>query len=160
MMYMSSQCTNDGAYTLTVTFRPGTDLNLAQVLVQNRVNLASPVLPDLVRRRGVAVKKKSSSILMIINLHSPDGTPDNLYLSNYATSQLRDELSGRPGGGDIPYLGKRDYSMRLWLDREKMAGRNISAGDIIKTVEQQNAKVAAGKIGQPPVGKGQVFQYT
>src|SRR5215207_4435975 len=93
MMYMSSQCANDGTYTLTITFKNGTDLNLAQVLVQNRVALSLPILPDLVKRRGVTVKKKSPSILMIVNLYSPDGSRDNLYLSNYATIQLRDELS-------------------------------------------------------------------
>src|SRR4026209_1199246 len=91
MMYMSSQCTNDGTYTLTVTFRSGTDLNLAQVLVQNRVSLAQPILPDLVKRRAATVKKKSPSVLMIVNLYSPNHSRDNLYLSNYATIQLRDE---------------------------------------------------------------------
>jgi multidrug efflux pump subunit AcrB len=160
MMYMSSQSTNDGNYTLTVTFRPGTNLNLAQVLVQNRVSLAQPILPDLVKRRGVTVKKKSPSILMIINLFSPDNSRDNLYLSNYATIQLRDELSRLPGVGDITYMGQRDYSMRLWLDPQKMAVRNLSAGDVIRAVEQQNAQVAAGQIGQPPVPTGQIFQYT
>src|SRR5580765_120526 len=119
MMYMSSQCTNDGSYVLTVTFEPGTDLNLAQVLVQNRMNLAQPVLPDLVKRRGVTVKKKSPSVLMIVNLFSPDESRDNLYLSNYATIQLRDELARLNGVGDITYLGQRDYSMRLWLDPAK-----------------------------------------
>ncbi len=97
MMYMSSQCTNDGNYTLTVTFKHGVDLNMAQVLVQNRVSLAEPILPDLVKRRGVAVKKKSPSILMIVNLFSPDNSRDNLYLSNYATIQLRDELAPADG---------------------------------------------------------------
>src|SRR5947209_10451125 len=97
MMYMSSQCTNDGTYTLTVTFKPGVDLNMAQVLVQNRESLAEPILPDLVKRRGVSVKKKSPSILMIINLYSPSGSRDNLYLSNYATIQLRDELARLEG---------------------------------------------------------------
>src|SRR6185503_2557224 len=121
MLYMSSQCTNDGNYALTVTFRPGTDLNLAQVLVQNRVALAQPILPDLVKRRGVTVKKKSPSTLMIINLYSPDETRDNLYLSNYATIQLRDELSRLSGVGDVTYLGQRDYSMRVWLDPDRMA---------------------------------------
>src|SRR5215475_2802811 len=116
MMYMSSQCTNDGTYTLTVTFQNGTDLNIAQVLVQNRVALAQPVLPDLVKRRGVAVKKKSPSVLMIINLYSPDDSRDNLYLSNYATIQIKDELSRINGVGDISYMGQRDYSMRVWLD--------------------------------------------
>src|SRR5438105_3896459 len=120
MMYMSSQCTNDGTYTLTVTFYPGTDLNQAQILVQNRATLAQPILPDLVRRRGVTVKKKSPSVLMIVNLFSPDETRDNLYLSNYATIQLRDELARLNGVGDITYLGQRHYSMRLWLDPEKM----------------------------------------
>src|SRR3954469_20536657 len=151
MMYMSSQCTNDGMYTLTVTFRIGVDLNMAQVLVQNRVSLAQPVLPDLVKRRGIQVKKKSPSILMIVNLFSPDNSRDALYLSNYATIQLRDELSRLPGVGDITYLGQRDYSMRLWLDPERMAARNISATDVLAAVEQQNVQVAAGQIGQPPV---------
>ena len=160
MMYMTSRSTNDGGYTLTVTFKPGTDLNIAQVLVQNRVNLAQPVLPDLVKRRGVLVKKKSPTVLMIINLFSPDVSRDNLYLSNYATIQLRDELSRVTGVGDITYLGQRDYSMRLWLDPEKMTVRGLSASDVVHAIEQQNAQVAAGQIGQPPVPNGQSFQYT
>jgi len=160
MMYMSSQCTNDGTYTLTITFRLGVDLNMAQVLVQNRVSLSEPILPDLVKRRGVTVKKKSPSILMIVNLFSPDDTRDNLYLSNYATIQLRDELARLPGVGDITYLGQRDYSMRVWLDPEKMSFRNLTASDVTRAIEQQNAQVAAGQIGQPPVPSGQVFQYT
>jgi multidrug efflux pump subunit AcrB len=160
MLYMSSQCTNDGNYTLTITFKVGTDLNIAQVLVQNRVTLAQPVLPDLVKRRGVTVKKKSPSTLMIVNLYSPDGTRDSLYLSNYATIQLRDELARLPGIGDITYLGQRDYSMRLWLDPQKMASRSIAASDVVRAIEQQNIQVAAGQIGQPPVKSGQVFQYT
>ncbi len=160
MLYMSSQCTNDGAYTLTVTFNLGVDLNMAQVLVQNRVAMALPVLPDLVTRKGVAVKKKSPNVLMIVNLSSPDGSRDNLYLSNYATIQLRDELARLPGVGDITYLGQRDYSMRLWLDPGKMAKLNLSPSDVVATIQQQNAQVAAGQIGQPPVPSGQVFQYT
>lgn len=160
MLYMSSQCTNDGSYTLTVTFKLGTDLNMAQVLVQNRVAMAQPILPNLVTRKGVMVKKKSPSVLMIVNLYSPTGSRDNLYLSNYATIQLRDELARLPGVGDITYLGQRDYSMRLWLDPEKMAGRNLSSSDVVAAIQQQNAQVAAGQIGQPPVPSGQVFQYT
>src|SRR5262249_31608493 len=116
MLYMYSQCTNDGSYTLTITFKPGIDLNMAQVLVQNRVALAEPVLPELVKRKGVAVKKKSASTLMIVNLFSPDQTRGNLYLSNFATIQVRDELARVEGVGDITYLGQRDYSMRVWLD--------------------------------------------
>ncbi|NBO92686.1 MAG: transporter, partial [Planctomycetia bacterium] len=131
MLYMSSQSTNDGTYTLTITFKNGTNLNLAQVLVQNRVALAQPILPDLVKRRGVTVKKKSPSILMIVNLYSPDFSRDNLYLSNYATIQLRDELSRLNGVGDITYLGQRDYSMRVWLDPERMAIRGLTAADVL-----------------------------
>ncbi|VTT96915.1 cation multidrug efflux pump : Transporter, hydrophobe/amphiphile efflux-1 (HAE1) family OS=Planctomyces limnophilus (strain ATCC 43296 / DSM 3776 / IFAM 1008 / 290) GN=Plim_2295 PE=4 SV=1: ACR_tran: ACR_tran [Gemmataceae bacterium] len=169
MMYMSSTCANDGTYTLTVTFRPGIDLNIAQVLVQNRVNLAEPVLPDLVKRRGVTVKKKSPSQLMIINLYAtgPEAESDDpatrskvlLYLSNYATIQLRDELARLGGVGDITYLGQRDYSMRVWLDPEKLAAKGLAAADVTHAIEQQNAQVAAGQIGQPPAPSKQAFQY-
>src|SRR5471030_2920324 len=160
MLYMSSQCANDGTYILTVTFNNGVDLNMAQVMVQNRVALAQPILPDLVQRRGVTVKKKSTSVLMIVNLFSPGGSRDSLYLSNYATIQLKDELARLPGVGDITYLGQRDYSMRVWLNPQQMSSRGLSASDILKAVEQQNVQVAAGQIGQPPVPNGQVFQYT
>ncbi len=160
MLYMSSQCTNDGTYTLTITFQNGVDLNIAQVLVQNRVSLAQPILPDLVKRRGVTVKKKSSSVLMIVNLFSPHQTCNNLYLSNLATIQLKDELSRLSGVGDITYLGQRDYSMRIWLDPEKMASRNLTTTDVVSAIEQQNTQVAAGQIGQPPIDSGQVFQLT
>lgn len=160
MLYMSSQCSNDGTYTLTVTFKPGTDLNLAQVLVQNRVSLGTPVLPDIVKRRGVTVKKKSPSVLMIVNLYSPDASRSSLYLSNYATIQLRDELARVNGVGDIAFLGQRDYSIRLWLDPQKMGAKNLSAGDVVRAVEQQNAQVAAGQVGQPPAPSGQAFQYS
>src|SRR5271165_5833336 len=168
MMYMSSQCTNDGNYTLTVTFKPGVDLNIAQVLVQNRESLAEPVLPPIVTRRGVTVKKKSPSQLMIINLKNTGPPPATekerqqllLDLSNYATLQLRDELARLPGVGDITYLGQRDYSMRIWLDPSKMSSRNLSASDVIAAIQQQNIQVAAGQIGQPPVPRGLEFQYT
>jgi multidrug efflux pump subunit AcrB len=159
MMYMSSQCTNDGKYTLTVTFEPGTDLNISQVLVQNRESLAEPILPDLVKRRGISVKKKSSNVLMIINLVSRDGSRKSLELSNYATIQIRDELSRLPGVGDITYLGQRDYSMRVWLDPQKLATYNLNAQDVIAAVQAQNIQVAAGQIGQPPTPTGQVSQY-
>src|SRR6516165_3559216 len=160
MMYMSSQCTNDGNYTLTVTFQPGSDLNIAQVLVQNRESLAEPILPDLVKRRGISVKKKSPNVLMIINLFATDEHRTNLELSNYATIQIRDELSRLPGVGDITYLGQRDYSMRLWLDPQKLATYNLIPQDVINAVQAQNIQVAAGQIGQPPTPRGQVFQYT
>src|SRR5206468_8936612 len=140
MMYMSSQCTNDGSYSLTITFQHGVDLNIAQVLVQNRVALAQPILPDLVKRRGVMVKKKSPSVLMIVNLFSPDKSRDNLYLSNYATIQLRDEIARLDGVGDITYMGQRDYSMRLWLDPKRMASRNLTTSDVVRAIEQQNTQ--------------------
>jgi multidrug efflux pump len=165
MLYMSSQCCNDGTYILTVTFKPGTDLNVAQVLVQNRVNLAQPVLPPLVQRRGILVKKKSPAILMIVNLYSPTTLPrerrkNDIDLSNYATIQLRDQLARLEGVGDITFLGQRDYSMRLWLDPEKMTSRKLSATDVINAVTRQNAQIAAGQIGQPPAPPGQAFQFT
>jgi len=160
MMYMSSQCTNDGTYTLTVTFKHGVDLNMAQVLVQNRESLAEPILPELVKRRGVAVKKKSPSILMIVNVFSPDNTRDNLYLSNYATIQLRDVLARLDGVGDITYIGQRNYSMRIWLDPQKMTFRSLTSSDVVSAISQQNIQVAAGQLGQPPVEMGQAFQFT
>src|SRR6516164_4102059 len=138
MLYMSSQCTNDGMYTLTITFKIGVDLNMAQVLVQNREALAEPILPDLVKRRGVMVKKKSPSILMIVNLFSPDKSRDNLWLSNFATIQIRDELARLDGVGDITYMGQRNYSMRVWLDPQKMAFRNLTSSDVVQTIQQQN----------------------
>jgi multidrug efflux pump subunit AcrB len=159
MMYMSSQSTNDGSYTLTVTFEPGTDLNIAQVLVQNRESLAEPILPDLVKRRGISVKKKSPNVLMIVNLFSKDQSRTSLELSNYATIQIRDELSRLAGVGDITYLGQRDYSMRLWLDPQKLSTYNLNAQDVIASVQAQNIQVAAGQIGQPPTPPGQISQY-
>jgi multidrug efflux pump len=160
MLYMSSQCTNDGAYALTITFELGTDLNMAQVLVQNRVALAMPQLPSQVQVQGVSTKKKSPAILLVVNLISPDGRYDDLYLSNYATIQIKDELLRLPGVGDITYLGQRDYSMRVWLNPEKMAARNLTTMDIVNAVKAQNVQVAAGQIGQQPVPGGQQFQYT
>jgi multidrug efflux pump len=160
MLYMSSQCTNDGSYTLTVTFELGTDLNIAQVLVQNRVALAMAQLPEQVQLQGVNTNKQSPSILLAVNLISPDGQYDNLYLSNYATIQIKDELLRLNGVGNINYLGERDYSMRVWLDPNKMADRNITTEDVISAVKNQNVQVAAGTIGQDPVPKGQQFQFT
>src|SRR3989449_9299230 len=158
MMYMSSQCTNDGNYSLTVTFKPGTDLNIAQVLVQNRESLAEPVLPELVKRRGISVKKKSPNVLMIVNLFSTEESRKSLELSNYATIQIRDELSRVPGVGDVTYLGQRDYSMRLWLDPQKLATYNLNPQDVIQAGQAQNIQVAAGQIGQPPTPAGQTSQ--
>jgi multidrug efflux pump len=159
MLYMSSQCTNDGGYNLTVTFEVGTDLDMAQVLVQNRVNLALPSLPEEVKQTGVSVKKKSPSILLVVNLVSPDDTYNQLYLSNYATIRLRDELAQVSGVGDVTFLGQLDYSMRVWLDPARMAARQIVASDVVGALREQNVQVAAGSLGRPPVPPGQAFQY-
>jgi len=160
MLYMSSQCTNDGAYNLTVTFKLGTDLDMAQVLVQNRVSMALPTLPDVVKQTGVTTKKKSPNIMLVVNLFSPDGRYDQLYLSNYATIQVKDELARLEGVGDVTFLGQQDYSMRVWLDPEKLASRNLTSGDVVGALREQNVQVAAGQIGQPPAPRGQDFQYT
>jgi len=160
MLYMSSTCTNDGAYNLTVTFKLGTNLDMAQVLVQNRVSIAMPTLPDVVKQTGVITKKKSPNIMLVVNLVSPDGRYDQLYLSNYATIQIRDELARIDGVGDVAFLGQQDYSMRIWLDPEKLAARSLTTTDVISAVKEQNVQVAAGQIGQPPVPAGQDFQYT
>ncbi len=160
MMYMSSQCTNDGSYTLTVTFNLGVDLNMAQVLVQNRVALAMSQLPEQVQLQGVNTNKQSPSILLAVNLYSPTGQYDALYLSNYATIYIKDDLLKIDGVGNINYLGERDYSERIWLDPDKMADRNIATNDVIDAVRNQNVQVAAGTLGQPPVPAGQQFELT
>jgi multidrug efflux pump len=166
MMYMSSQSNNDGSYTLDVTFEMGTDVNMAQVLVQNRVAIAEPTLPDVVKTIGVVVKKRSPDVLLSINLYSDEdratGRPhyDQLYLSNYATIQLKDAVARVPGVGDVFVLGQRDYSMRVWLDPDKLQSRNLTVNDVLRALREQNVQVAAGQVGQPPVPTGQDFQYT
>jgi multidrug efflux pump len=159
-LYMSSQSTNDGGYNLTVTFEVGTNLDMAQVLVQNRVNLALPTLPSEVKATGVSVKKKSPNILLVVNMISPKGSYDQLYLSNRATIRIRDELAQIKGVGDVTYLGQLDYSMRVWLDPNRMAARDLSASDVVASLREQNVQVAAGAIGRPPIPQGQAFQYT
>src|SRR6266481_1636743 len=160
MLYMSSTSANDGAYTLTVTFKLGMDSNMAQVLVQNRVSLALPVIPPLVQTEGINVRKMSPSTLMIVNLISPDERYDSLFLSNYATIYVKDELGRLPGVAGLTYLGQRDYSLRAWLDPDKLAALNLSPMDVVTAIAQQNLQVAAGQIGQPPAPKGQQFQLT
>ncbi|MBN1554404.1 MAG: multidrug efflux RND transporter permease subunit [Phycisphaerae bacterium] len=160
MEYMSSTCSADGSYTLTVTFEVGTDLDMAQVLVQNRVTLATPKLPDEVKKQGVSTKKKSTNFVMLINLFSKNNEFDDLFLSNYATINIKDVLSRVSGVGDVQVLGAGDYSMRLWLDPDQLKHRNLTADDVVSTIQEQNVQVAAGVIGQPPAGEGQNFQYT
>jgi multidrug efflux pump len=160
MLYMASQSANDGSYNLTITFKVGTDLNMAQVLVQNRVALASPVLPDVVKQVGVTVKKRSPDLMFIVNLVAPDGRYDQLYLSNYAAIQLQDALARIEGVGDVIVFGQRDYSMRVWLDPDRLTATGITAGDVVSALREQNVQVAAGQIGQPPASEGVNFQYT
>jgi multidrug efflux pump len=160
MLYMLSKSTNDGQYYLDVTFKLGTDIDEAQVLTQNRVSIAEAKLPEEVKRQGVTTKKKSPSILLAVNLVSPDDSRDALYLSNYATIQVKDALARLEGVGDVTLLGARDYSMRVWLDPERLASRNMVASDVVGALQEQNVQVAAGRIGQPPVPAGIDFQYT
>ncbi len=160
MLYMSSTSASDGSYKLTVTFEVGTNLDTAQVLVQNRVAIAEPLLPDEVKRQGVTTKKVSTNIIMFVVLTSPDGRYDSLYLANYATLRLRDELSRIAGVGDTTVVGASQYSMRVWLDPEKMKARSLTTEDVVAAIREQNVQVAAGQLGQPPVPTDQTFQFT
>src|SRR5438067_5573226 len=132
MMYMVSQSNNDGSYTLTVTFKPGVNLNFAQVLVQNRINLALPLLPDVVKQAGVTTRKRNPDILQVIAIVSPKGRYDQLYLSNFATIKIRDELARVEGVGDCQQFGQQDYCMRLWVDPDKLASLNMTASDVTR----------------------------
>src|SRR5580704_14482488 len=158
MLYMSSQMGNDGSYSLTVTFDIGTDLNTAVVMVQNRVALAMPQLPTQVQNQGITIRKKTPDILMIVNFYSPNGRYDDVYLSNYASIYVRDELLRVPGVSDITYQGQRDYSIRVWLDPQKMAACNMTAIDVANAIRSQNLDVPAGQIGQPPSDSRQAFE--
>ena len=158
MLYMSSQMGNDGTYSLTVTFDIGTDLNTDLVMVQNRVTLAMPQLPTAVQNQGITIRKKTPDILMIVNFFSPDGRYDDIYLSNFATIYVRDELLRVYGVSDINYLGQRDYSIRAWLDPQKLASRNMTAMDVAQAIRDQNLDAPAGRIGQPPAPLGQSSQ--
>ena len=160
MLYMSSTCGNDGSYNLTVSFEVGTDLDMATVLVQNRVNQALARLPDEVQRQGLTVAKKSTAMLLVISLSSPNGRYDDLFISNFATLRLRDEISRLNGVGDVEVYGADQYSMRMWLDPEKMKILKLAPEDVINAISEQNVQVAAGQIGQPPTPPSQNFQYT
>ena len=160
MLYMQSTCTSDGRYTLTVTFDVGTDLDFAQVLVQNRVAAAMSQLPVPVQQQGVVTKKKSTAILQIITLTSTNKAHDSLFLSNFATLALRDRLARLSGVGDVIVFGIGQYSMRVWLDVELMRQRSLTPTEVIKAIQKQNAKVTAGQVGMPPTPAGQAFQLT
>jgi multidrug efflux pump len=158
MLYMSSQMGNDGTYSLTVTFDIGTDVNAALVMVQNRVTLAMPQLPTQVQNQGITIRKKTPDNLMIVNFFSPDGRYDDIYLSNFATIYVKDELLRVYGVSDISYFGQRDYSIRAWLDPQKLASRSMTAMDVANAIRDQNIDAPAGQIGQLPVARGQYFQ--
>src|SRR3954463_16400751 len=150
MLYMSSQATADGVLTLTVTFRVGTDVDLAQVQVQNRVSQALPRLPDEVRQLGVTTVKSSPNFIMVVHLLSPDNRYDITYLRNYGLLQVKDVLARIPGIGQVQVFGGGDYSMRVWLDPGKVAARGMAATDVVNAIREQNVQVAAGVGGGPP----------
>jgi hydrophobe/amphiphile efflux-1 (HAE1) family protein len=158
MLYMGSQSTGDGKLTITVTFRIGTDLNVAQMLTQNRVQDALPRLPEDVQRLGVQVRKSTPSILLAVHLFSPDKSRDTLYLSNYATLHVKDALARLQGVGDVQFQGGRDYAMRIWLDPDKVAAHDMNAADVLTALRAQNLQVSAGVLNQPPVPGDQAYQ--
>src|SRR6516165_11959449 len=158
MLYMSSQMGTDGSYTLTVTFDIGTDLNTALVMVQNRVTLAIPQLPNSVQNQGITIRKKTPDILMIVNFFSPDDRYDDIYLSNFATIYVKDELLRVDGISDINYMGQRDYSIRAWLDPQKLASRSMTAMDVASAIRSENIDAPSGQIGQMPAPRVQPFQ--
>jgi hydrophobic/amphiphilic exporter-1 (mainly G- bacteria), HAE1 family len=160
MIYMQSTSASDGSYTLTVTFQIGTNLDNAQILVQNRVATALSQLPQAVQAQGVTVQKRSTAILLFVTLTSPDDRYDSLYLANYATINLKDELARLPGVGNVNVFGAGQYSMRIWLDPEKLKARNLDAADVVTALQQQSQEVTAGQIGIPPTPPGVDFQYT
>ncbi len=160
MLYVSSSSTADGRVQITVTFKLGTDLDQAQVLVQNRVNAALPRLPEDVRRLGVMAQKRSPDLTLAAQFFSPDGSREVSYLANYVTLQVQNEIARLPGVAEASSLGGLDYSMRLWLDPDKIASRQLTAGDVVRAVREQNVQVAAGSLGQQPAPAGTAFQYT
>lgn len=154
MLYLSSQSTGDGRVVISVVFRQGTDVDQAQVLVQNRMSVAEPRLPEEVRRLGITVRKASPDLLMVVHMTSPDGSRTPEYVSNYATLNIRDRLSRLDGVGDAQMFGARDYAMRVWLDPERVAARGLTAGDVVAALQRANAQVAAGALGQAPRADG------
>ncbi|MBN8904079.1 MAG: efflux RND transporter permease subunit, partial [Rhodospirillales bacterium] len=158
MLFMNSQATGDGKLTLTVTFKLGTDLDTAQVLTQNRVAVATPRLPETVQRLGVTVKKNSPDMLLVVHLLSPDRSRDQLYMSNYATLRVKDVLARLEGVGDVQIFGGRDYAMRIWLDPDKVAAHDLTAGEVVAALQAQNVQVSAGVLNQPPIKQPGAFQ--
>jgi hydrophobe/amphiphile efflux-1 (HAE1) family protein len=160
MLYMSGQGTSDGRMQLTVTFRLGTNLDAAQVQVQNRVNAALPRLPEDVRRLGVTAKKQSPDLTMAVQFYSPDGSRDTFYLANYVTLQIQNRIARLSGVAEANTLGGLDFTMRIWIDPDKLAARGLTSGDVVRAIREQNVQVAAGALGQQPAPAGTEFQYT
>jgi multidrug efflux pump subunit AcrB len=157
MLYINSQSTGDGQLTINVVFKPGTNVDEAQVLVQNRVAVAEPRLPEDVRRLGISVRKASPDLMMVVHMVSPDGSRSQQYISNYATLYVKDVLTRIDGVGDVTVFGARDYSMRIWLDPDKVAARGLTAGEVVAALQASNLQVAAGSINQPPATSDGAF---
>ena len=157
MLYMSSYSTADGSMALTITFKLGTDLDKAQVLVQNRVSIAEPRLPEEVRRIGVTTAKSSPDLMMVVHLLSPNDRYDQLYVSNYARTRIRDVLVRLDGVGDVILFGEREYALRIWLDPEKLSSYGMTSGDVVQALRDQNVQVSGGSIGGPPTAGHQRF---
>jgi multidrug efflux pump subunit AcrB len=160
MLYMTSSASADGTFNLTVTFEIGTDVDLAQVQVQNRVSQALARQPEEVRALGVVTQKRSPDITMVVHLFSPDGRYDPVYLRNYALLNVRNELSRIPGAGQVIVFGAGDYAMRVWLDPNRVASYGLSASDVVQAIREQNLQVAAGTVGAPPVNDPVAYQLT
>src|ERR671913_902264 len=160
MLYMSSYSAGDGSLSLTITFRLGTNLDDAQVLVQNRVAIAEPRLPEEVRRLGVTTRKSSPDLMMVVHMLSPDDSYDQLYISNYASIRIRDQLLRLEGIGDIQLFGAREYSIRVWLDPNRLAAYQLTAADIVRSLQEQNVQVSGGALGQQPAPADAAFQLT
>lgn len=160
MLYISSSCSDNGRMSVTVTFEVGTDIDMATVLVQNRVATVEAKLPEEVKRLGITTQKQSSNITLVASLISPDGRYDDIYMSNYVNLRMKDELLRVPGVGNIMVFGSKDFAMRLWLDPEKLKARHLTTGDVLAAVREQNIEVAAGQIGSTPSPDNQQFQYT
>jgi multidrug efflux pump len=160
MLYLSSSSTGDGRISITVTFKLGTNLDQAQVLVQNRVNAALPRLPEEVRRLGVSALKRSPDLTMAVQFFSPDDSRDTIYLANYVSLQVVNRIARLPGVAEAGLLGGLDFTMRIWMDPQKIAARRLTAGDVVRAIKEQNVQVAAGQLGLPPVPAGTEFQYT
>ena len=160
MLYMSSKSTASGSYELTVTFEVGTDVDMATVLTQNRVKIAEPKLPEEVKRQGVNVEKRSTQMVLMVALESPDERYDDVYLSNYATTRIKDVIGRVEGVGKVSIFGAKDFGMRVWLDPGRLKARGLTADEIVGALREQNVQVAAGKIGEPPTAIGTNFEYT